>query len=81
MTGEQSQQELVQRIDTAAATLRAIADCLVQQGQPPAAFGQALGALSGELAELSRDVSRSSPAATGDAPRMNGRRPAPTAGP
>jgi hypothetical protein len=52
----------VQRIDAAATTLRAIADCLVDGAQPPAAFGEAIAALSQELATLSREVSHGSTA-------------------
>ena len=71
MTDACSRQQ-VQRVAAAATTLRAIADCLVEQAQPPAAFGGALDAVSQELAALSREVSRCSPSAP--APRnANGR--------
>ena len=80
MTTDRSEREQVRRIEAAAATLRAIADCLVDGAQPPATFGEALRVLSGELAALSREVSRSSPPANGDGPRMTERRPAPTVG-
>ena len=80
MTSDRSEREQVGRIEAAAATLRAIADCLVDGAQPPAAFGKALGLLSDELAVLSEEVSRSSPPANGDGPRMAERPPAPTVG-
>ena len=40
MTDERSHRQ-VQRIDAAATTLRAIADCLLEDTQPPAALGKA----------------------------------------
>ena len=78
MTIDPSQREDIRRIEAAAATLRAIADCLVDGAQPPEAFGKALGVLSSELAALSQDLSRSSPPANGDGTRTTERRPAPT---
>jgi hypothetical protein len=68
MTRERFQPEQVRRIDAAASTLRAIADCLADRKLPPAAFGPAIGTLSRELGQLSREVARSSPPATGANP-------------
>jgi hypothetical protein len=80
MTSDRSECEQVGRVEAAAATLCAIADCLVEGAQSPAAFGRALGVLSDELAVLSKEVCGSSPPASGDGPRMAERPPAPTVG-
>ena len=61
MTSDRSEREQVRRIEAAAATLRAIADCLADGAQPPGAFGKTLGVLSDELAALRQEVSRNSP--------------------